>query len=83
MPTNFRITFGADFVPCTKLRGLSPPSFQVGGARAPAAPPAPTSLVISQKGVSTGTESLMIQLKQALLSKITAKFHWNSVDYFL
>ena len=44
MPTNLQITFGADFVPCTKLGGLSPPSFQVGGARAPAAPPAPTSL---------------------------------------
>ena len=39
MLTKFRITFGAYFFPYIKLRGLSPPVFKLGGARAPAAPP--------------------------------------------
>ena len=45
MLTNFGTTLGADFGPCIKLGVLSPPRFQVGGARAPTAPPAPTSLI--------------------------------------
>ena len=43
-PTNYRISLGADFVPCIKLEVLNPLGFKL-GCPSTHSPPAPTSLI--------------------------------------